>query len=126
MCTVLLPLGVNPITVNKYILSLYIYINLVIIFGQEKIFSMFLSFGSDVDKASVQGYDAADTITVSQNIGKEHHSDAAQFFLHISTHVRRHHYVFEASVNSDASHIPEQRRPQMNLMFDSALLLQII
>jgi len=36
MCTVLLPLGVNPIAVNKYI---YIYIYLV----QNFLFSSFLS-----------------------------------------------------------------------------------
>jgi hypothetical protein len=40
-------------------------------FLQEYIFSKFLSLRSDVDKASVLGYDAAETITVSQNIGNE-------------------------------------------------------
>jgi hypothetical protein len=48
----------------------------------------FKVLGSDVDKASVQRYDTAETITVSQNIGNEIPNDPAQFFLDFSTHVK--------------------------------------
>jgi hypothetical protein len=37
----------------------------------------------DVDKAPVLEYDAAETTTVSHNIGKETANDATQFFLDI-------------------------------------------
>ena len=51
-----------------------------------------------MDKASVQRYDTAETITVSQNIGNEIPNDPAQFFLDFSTHVKWEHYAVKVSV----------------------------